>query len=183
MISGKDVESGVIDFLAKAGADVNFRIANAERSLLHRAAVDGIETVVRALVRNGANREDVFFKFSEKGKPGYPVHAALRQGGREHFIPLLTPPGEDVTMRAQRELWGGELDVTPFDFTFLCCTQCRRRPEEYHSCGGCGLTAYCNVVCQKAHWKRHKKVCLQKRRTDEFRLALKAKRDKQAAEE
>jgi alkyl hydroperoxide reductase subunit AhpC len=99
------------------------------------------------------------------------------------FMPFMVASGEEKkrlltpAKGTQRKLLGGTVNVEPFDFTYLCCTQCRKKRDELQACGACLLTAYCDAVCQKAHWKAHKKVCLDKRRADEFREALKARRE------
>ena len=43
----------------------------------------------------------------------------------------------------------------------LSCRQCALRLEEYEAqcCSRCKLAIYCNVECQRAHWKEHKPHC------------------------
>jgi len=39
------------------------------------------------------------------------------------------------------------------------CAFCAR-PDCTLKCGRCELDRYCSIVCQKAHWKDHRKVCI-----------------------
>ena len=39
------------------------------------------------------------------------------------------------------------------------CAYCGATPDRLLKCGGCRTARYCNVVCQKAHWKVHKLTC------------------------
>lgn len=38
------------------------------------------------------------------------------------------------------------------------CAKCKK-PNATSKCGACKMVYYCNVDCQRAHWKRHKKQC------------------------
>jgi hypothetical protein len=42
------------------------------------------------------------------------------------------------------------------------CAFCGGTPEVLKQCAGCHKIAYCNMACQKGHWKTHKKECLVK---------------------
>jgi hypothetical protein len=39
------------------------------------------------------------------------------------------------------------------------CDNCLREFPRVQKCAQCGNVFYCSVVCQKAHWKKHKVVC------------------------
>ena len=39
------------------------------------------------------------------------------------------------------------------------CAYCGATPVRLLKCGGCRIVRYCNVICQKAHWKTHKLTC------------------------
>ena len=40
-----------------------------------------------------------------------------------------------------------------------CCANCDTTLPKMKKCGGCRLVHYCGSLCQKAHWKAHKKEC------------------------
>lgn len=39
------------------------------------------------------------------------------------------------------------------------CNQCHQMPKKLERCSGCKKVKYCNKVCQKAAWPRHKHIC------------------------
>jgi len=39
------------------------------------------------------------------------------------------------------------------------CDRCGAWCEKQQRCGGCKAVSYCDLVCQKAAWKQHKKMC------------------------
>lgn len=39
------------------------------------------------------------------------------------------------------------------------CASCGAKPAAVEVCSACGVTAYCNAVCQRAHWKSHRPEC------------------------
>eukprot|EP00483_Globobulimina_turgida_P005405 UN05415 len=43
------------------------------------------------------------------------------------------------------------------------CVSCKA-PDARNRCGGCKSVYYCNVDCQRNHWKTHKKVCKYKKK-------------------
>ena len=50
------------------------------------------------------------------------------------------------------------------------CESCDKElSERVLVCAGCKLVAYCNAICQRSHWKQHKKTCsyVQKKSSDE----------------
>ena len=43
---------------------------------------------------------------------------------------------------------------------FRCCENCSQEiADRIQLCSGCKKVAYCNIHCQKLHWKQHKKTC------------------------
>ena len=40
-----------------------------------------------------------------------------------------------------------------------CCSSCLSEGLKGFRCSNCKMMRYCNVECQKADWKNHKKVC------------------------
>ena len=49
------------------------------------------------------------------------------------------------------------------------CSQCGKVGPHLKRCGGCKSVSYCNVECQKVHWKKegHKNVCREASQSDE----------------
>ncbi len=43
-----------------------------------------------------------------------------------------------------------------------CCASCKKVPQNLKRCGRCRAIEYCSVECQRAHWPRHKIVCVKK---------------------
>ena len=43
------------------------------------------------------------------------------------------------------------------------CANCGARPAALRSCAGCLDAHYCDGVCQGAHWRRHRGVCIPSR--------------------
>ena len=42
----------------------------------------------------------------------------------------------------------------------LSCAMCKKKgAPSCNTCAGCGSVAYCNAVCQKAHWVLHRPDC------------------------
>lgn len=39
------------------------------------------------------------------------------------------------------------------------CANCNSMQEEMKRCSRCKMVLYCDAICQKAHWKQHKKIC------------------------
>jgi hypothetical protein len=39
------------------------------------------------------------------------------------------------------------------------CTACGAQPQNLSRCSRCHGASYCNIACQKADWKSHKKIC------------------------
>jgi len=40
------------------------------------------------------------------------------------------------------------------------CDNCHTQGKKTKICKGCGVTRYCNVECQRRHWPKHQRVCL-----------------------
>ncbi len=53
---------------------------------------------------------------------------------------------------------GQAKDQTPY-FT---CKVCKTRSYKMSQCSRCKKVYYCNIKCQKKHWKHHKKKCSMK---------------------
>lgn len=39
------------------------------------------------------------------------------------------------------------------------CSNCNTLLQKPKRCSGCNRVCYCNMNCQKTHWKKHKKNC------------------------
>ena len=48
--------------------------------------------------------------------------------------------------------------------SFSCALPSCNKQGAKSRCGGCKSVHYCNNLCQKAHWKRHKKICKKKQK-------------------
>lgn len=47
-----------------------------------------------------------------------------------------------------------------------CCDYCalpRSSPKDLKRCSRCKIAKYCGETCQRAHWKEHKKMCIEKK--------------------
>jgi hypothetical protein len=58
---------------------------------------------------------------------------------------------------------GGEYRVTASVEAKRQCGKCQKLPQEGKrplKCTGCNRIYYCDAVCQKADWKRHRSECL-----------------------
>jgi hypothetical protein len=42
---------------------------------------------------------------------------------------------------------------------YICSECCLRTEKAMLICGGCEMTRYCSLTCQKQHWKTHKELC------------------------
>ena len=41
------------------------------------------------------------------------------------------------------------------------CAECNKVSDSLKKCGGCNQVKYCNSICQRSHWSKHKKECRQ----------------------
>ena len=46
----------------------------------------------------------------------------------------------------------------------VSCLMCNKKSNVLLKCSACQLVSYCSTECQKKHWQRHKKSCIQYRR-------------------
>ncbi|EIW54763.1 uncharacterized protein TRAVEDRAFT_172379 [Trametes versicolor FP-101664 SS1] len=77
------------------------------------------------------------------------VHMAmLRLDGRPE-TPLPRPPRKP------------EGEVYPLAGACAGCQEDESMDKEMRRCGGCKVTRYCSVACQKEDWRRHKPTCKQ----------------------
>ncbi len=47
---------------------------------------------------------------------------------------------------------------------FVLCKSCHTRMDKILRCSQCKKVYYCNIECQKKHWKQHKKKCLKNKK-------------------
>ena len=51
------------------------------------------------------------------------------------------------------------------------CANCNGT-QASNRCGGCKSVYYCNIKCQKAHWKQHKVLCKKQKKINQKGMPL-----------
>lgn len=78
-----------------------------------------------------------------------------------------TDMSECISDQFKIAAWHYKNDGTPYDFYAVRCSapKCRKGDAELEDgqtlmyCAKCKSAKYCDETCQKADWKRHKRVC------------------------
>lgn len=75
--------------------------------------------------------------------------------------PLVREPSEENVFT---ELADGKasIDIVVKSYQYKSCHYCTRHElqSEIYACGKCHSATYCTRKCQKAHWGKHKKLCI-----------------------
>lgn len=112
---------------------------------------------------------------------------------------MLTPAGRAEFKRSGKSLGGvfqlaflrvtkpgqsGMIQDIPEPTDMPCCNEGCPLPADKH-CGRCAGATYCSADCQKADWKRHKKVCDASKvgeNTEKNEARRRKRKEKEAAE-
>ena len=100
--------------------------------------------------------------------PAYSVLSTLNYYRMGLRMQLLLHGRENRNLEYDRGLQDILVPLMPEAPSLLHCAFCEESPLSVaftlRRCGKCMKLAYCSVGCQKAHWKLHKKICIDKQK-------------------
>jgi hypothetical protein len=71
--------------------------------------------------------------------------------------------GAVMDMRSKSDGAGGDERLARLMCSFPACAKPPEFGKSLQVCGRCKMAAYCNVECQRGHWKTHKAECKERK--------------------
>ena len=112
--------------------------------------------VVVAFTRHSQARRQCSVKSAGEGAQNAATITPAREGRKPP--PTRQPDATIMATNHDQPSTGGLLG----DASVVCCGQCLKSPTPGHPlrfCGRCKSVQYCDVICQRANWARHKGTC------------------------
>eukprot|EP01084_Bolivina_argentea_P299216 515739_1 len=89
-----------------------------------------------------------------------PPNVLNNVGGHRGFINLM-----NKFKNLEAKIWRQNLEVRKLKDGEHRCGECNNVSKNLLRCAGCKQSYYCNIECQRAQWKKHKKICKKLRKT------------------